>query len=101
MAANFPSDMAAAARTFAEVRRILFDLYGVPEIQIEEGDFTANLRADLNRDAFRRLYEWKTDNGPLRLGIPSRLDGQIRMEITHAKAFPAGYGNGWSYEEFD
>jgi hypothetical protein len=76
----------------------LVDALGKPVTFQEEGDFTANLRVDLERGRFVRLYEWATPSGVLRFGIPRRLDRKVRLEIQHAQSFPEARAALWSIE---
>lgn len=80
-------DMASLYQRTAEA---LYKQLGAPERRLEEGEFGANLVADLLRGSFKRWIEWRTVSGVLRLGIPSRSDGPPRLEIVHARSFPAG-----------
>lgn len=82
-----PSEM---ANTYQRVAEALYKQLGTPERRVEEGGFSANLVADLMRGSFKRWIEWRTASGVLRLGIPSRADGPPRIEIIHARGFPAG-----------
>ena len=73
--------------------------YGTPERTIEEGDFTANLAADLDNGTFQRIYEWRLGRQVLRFGIPKRLDRKIRMELQFANSHPNIGQLLWSLEE--
>jgi hypothetical protein len=92
-------DIDSTAQIYDEVRKILFDKYGPPINRIEEGDFSDNLRNDLRTGLFKRIIEWRTSKGVMRFGIPHRTDGQIRMEIIHARDFSSGENNFWSIEQ--
>lgn len=93
-------DIDSSAQIYDEVRKVLLDRYGPPVNRVEEGAFTSNLNDDLRTGRFKRILEWQTTSGTLRFGIPYRTDGQIRMEVIHARSFPAGEDNFWSIEQF-
>ena len=46
-----------------------------------------------------RIYEWSTDYGMIRMGIPRRLDDQVRLEILHARFMPPVTQPNWGVEE--
>ena len=94
-----PTDPAATARAFERVQEALLKRYGPPSFIFERGDFTANLVDDVNADRLIRITEWATDDGTIRLGIPRRLDGQVRMEVQHARNFPPPGDTRWSIEQ--
>jgi hypothetical protein len=89
-------DGRSAQRTFQEVRALLLRRYGPPDVQIEEGDFGPSLPTTLRTGQFQRVYQWPTQAGILRFGIPSRPDGIVRMEIRHARDLPPPESNDWS-----
>ena len=92
-------DVDTVEQLFGKVRTVLFKTYGRPAAFFEEGDFGLTFPIDVNTNRFLRLYEWMTPSGTLRFGIPRRLDGQIRMEIHHAKRFPGVRNTLWSITE--
>jgi len=85
-------------QTFVKVRTALARTFGQPANFFEDGDFTRNLRIDLARGQFARVYEWFTPAGVIRLGIPRRLDHSLRIEIHHAKTFPPARQSLWGLE---
>jgi hypothetical protein len=87
-----------AGQLFERVRRALLDRFGRPMTNLEEGVFGPTLSADLAAGRFIRVMEWPTEAGRLRLGIPRRLDGVVRIEIQHAKSFPGLRDPVWSME---
>ncbi|MCS3903362.1 hypothetical protein J2T55_001383 [Methylohalomonas lacus] len=89
-------DGRSAQRVFNEVRALLIQKYGAPEVQIEEGEFGPGLAGRLSTDQFVRVYEWTIDGHPLRFGIPSRTDGLVRMEIRYADRLTPAEQNDWS-----
>jgi len=84
---------------FEKVRSKLVRTFGQPVVLHEEGEFTPALLADLNMGRFIRLNEWETRSGVLRFGIPRRLDRTVRMEVQHARRFPALRQTQWSVQE--
>ncbi|MCB2101529.1 MAG: hypothetical protein KDE22_11700 [Rhodobacterales bacterium] len=86
-------------REFADVRDQLLKIYGPPTNVVEDGAFDANLKANLRNGTFVRLWEWRTRSGLLRFGIPRRLDGDVRMELVHARALPPTTNLNWSLEQ--
>lgn len=86
------------AQVFERVRRALLDRYGRPLTTFDEGSFTPTLAADLAAGRFIRVMEWATEHGRLRLGIPRRLDGTVRIEVQHARSFPQPRDTAWSIE---
>jgi len=61
--------------------------------------FGPNLAQDLRDGKFVRISDWKTPTGVLRLGIPRRLDGIVRIEVQHAQSFPMSGYVSWSLED--
>lgn len=80
-------------RAQAEVTR----LYGPPEA-FEEGDFGADAFADIAAGRLIRVFEWRLDNGLLRLGLPQRLDGQVGLELQYRRNFPPPSDPRWSLD---
>jgi hypothetical protein len=78
---------------------MLIERYGPPETTVEQGDLLASLRRDVEAGRFVRVYEWRTGGGILRLGIPRRLDGLVRLEIHHARTQRPLKDPNWSLEQ--
>ena len=93
-----PNNASAVAQTFERVRKALLDRYGAPAFSLEEGAIAPTLVADLNAGRVIRVMEWQTSTGKLRLGIPRRLDGQVRIEVQHAANFGSPRDTLWSVE---
>lgn len=85
-------------QVFERVQKALIDRYGTPATAFEEGDFAGGLGAGVATGQVIRLYEWPTAGGVLRLGIPRRLDGRVRIEIQHRASFPQPRDTLWSVE---
>ena len=83
-------------QTFKQVQEALLARYGRFSTFFEKGQFTANLMQDINNDVFIRIYEWETPDGIIRLGIPRRLDRQVRIEVQIAPSFPSVQDTLWS-----
>jgi hypothetical protein len=88
----------SVAQTFERVRRALLDRFGNPAFNFEEGNFAATFAADVNSARFIRIMEWQSEVGRVRLGVPRRLDGQVRIEVQHARSFPPPRDTLWSVE---
>jgi len=83
---------------FLEVSRSLSKVYGKPSSVFETGDFTDDLSNQLRQGGFVRIQEWNTADGVLRLGIPQRLDNQVRIEVQHKVSFPSPGQGQWSID---
>lgn len=94
-----PQDARGLATLFAEVREALIAAYGAPLDTFERGDFAGDILARIQSNQLIRLVEWRTTDGILRLGIPRRLDGQVRIELQHARSFPPPSQTLWSINE--
>jgi hypothetical protein len=86
------------AQVYEIVRKHMLDSFGSPSLTLEEGAIGPSFAADLNAGRLLRMMEWETESGKLRLGIPRRLDGQVRIEIQHAKYLGASRDTLWSLE---
>lgn len=89
---------AQVVRDYEQVRRALLDRFGPSASNFEDGQIGTNFVADLNMNRVVRSMQWATPAGTLRLGIPRRLDGQVRIEIQHALSFPSPRDPLWSLE---
>lgn len=96
---NDPNNPQDVAQTYERVRKAMLDRFGRPSFTFEEGTISSTFVADLNANRVIRTMEWSTESGKLRLGIPRRLDGQIRIEVQHAKNFGAPRDTLWSIDE--
>jgi len=86
-------------RVLKKVNEEIMKYYGSPATFYEEGNLTDNIVNDLRDGTFSRIYEWYLGNGILRVGIPARLDNQVRVEVQFAKDFPPYNYNYWSLED--
>lgn len=83
---------------FNNILSELIDAYGRPDTTFDRGDFNGNVVTDVDDGELVRLAEWRTNSGILRLGIPRRLDRQVRIEIHHARSFPPPSHTLWGVE---
>lgn len=91
-----------ANRRASEYARILEKItahYGAPERSIDDGVFNDDLEQAVANGTFRRITEWRLQDGILRFGIPRRLDGVVRMELQYAQTHPNIAQSTWSVEE--
>lgn len=96
---NDPNNPQDVAQAYERVRKAMLDRFGRPSFTFEERTIGPTFVADLNANREIRAMEWLTESGKLRLGIPRRLDGQIRIEVQHAKNFGAPRDTLWSVDE--
>ena len=76
-----------AERLFTRVEGELARRYGQPADAFSEGDFTGDVSAKVSNGELIRATEWRGPGAPLRLFIPRRLDGVVRIEIQRDAAF--------------
>lgn len=88
-----------AADSFEQVRQQLLRRYGAPIRAIETGSFSASYVDDINDGRLVRLVEWRLAKGILRIGMPRRLDRQVRIEVQYAASFPPPSDLRWSLEQ--
>lgn len=87
------------ARAFDQIFEIFLKAYGPPSTSISEGNFAPGLLVALREGRFRRIFEWPTAGGVLRLGIPLRLDGAIRVEAIFARTQPPPGQLSWGLQQ--
>jgi len=92
------ANAAAVSQVYERARKALLDRFGNPSLAFEEGNFGPAMVVDLNAGRFVRVMEWRTQAGTLRLGIPRRLDGRLRIEIQHAAGFPPPRDLSWGLD---
>jgi hypothetical protein len=83
------------ASLYARIVRTMIERYGRPHISFELGSFGRNYARDIADGKLIRIVEWDTRQGTLRLGIPRRLDGNVRIEVLHAIAFSTPRDTNW------
>ncbi|MCX8110329.1 MAG: hypothetical protein N3D15_03650 [Syntrophorhabdaceae bacterium] len=96
---NITDRPADIMQTYQRVSSILLNKYGTPTNFYERGTVGANLMDDIRNGNFIRISEWSRPGGVIRLGLPRRLDGRVRMEIQFAPSFPPPGETLWSVEE--
>lgn len=82
---------------FTRTQNELIRLYGSPRT-FEDGVFGPDAFQAISDGRLIRLAEWRLPEGVLRLGIPQRTDGVVRIEIQYAKRFPPSSDTRWSLE---
>jgi len=95
---NQVGELDNAYQLYERIRTRLNREFGAATTQ-EVGAFSPSLAQDLRDGKFIRISDWKTPAGVLRLGIPRRLDGIVRIEAQHAQSFPMSGYVSWSVEE--
>lgn len=85
----------------ARARRNLIELFGTPAEVYDRGIAGSRLSEKVRAGLFVRNAEWQLDNGCLRLGLPRRLDGRLRVEVQLAENFPPIRDNSWATELLD
>ena len=93
------SNATANSRLFERIRDLMIRRYGSPDSAFSLGQMTSSLAADVNRGTFIRTTEWTTRAGKIRLGIPRRRDGQVRIEVQISQSFAPPRDTLWSIEE--
>jgi len=86
----------SVARTLDRVRDLLSRTLGQPGIAYEEGTFSRDPFADINSGRVVRAYEWRSEAGTIRLGIPRRADRRVRIEVHYASDLPSPDDQFWS-----
>lgn len=90
------------AEQFERVREVFIRTFGNPSRRLGRGISEGGSVADrVNRGEFLDITEWEFTNGVLRLGIPQRLDGQVRFEAQFSAALPSANNTRWSIEEIN
>lgn len=82
---------------YQRLQAIITGRYGAPATY-NTGNFSPNLVHDINAGKFIRNSEWTLSAGIIRLGMPQRLDGMVRIEVQYATSFPPPRQTFWSIE---
>jgi hypothetical protein len=82
---------------YRNLQAVITKRYGAPATY-NIGEFSTNLVNDVNAGKFIRNSEWTVSGGKIRLGIPQRLDGTVRIEVQYAASFPPPRQTFWSIE---
>lgn len=70
----------------ADLRRQLIRTYGTAQT-FEEGVLDDDAFAQISAGQPIRNAEWRVPGGVVRLGLPQRLDGQVRAELQCGRSF--------------
>lgn len=89
-------DAGEVSRTYNRLRELLIRRYGSPARTFEQGRITASYAADIGAGRLILNTEWDTIAGTIRLGLPRRLDGRVRIEVQLAPAFAPARDTAWS-----
>ncbi|MBC8412870.1 hypothetical protein H8E50_04265 [bacterium] len=81
---DFTGNIDELRDAFEQTRSAIIKMMGQPSQIVEKGEYTASLLEDISARRFVRLMEWQTQSGVLRLGIPERLDGRLRVEAVYS-----------------
>lgn len=92
-----PADGIGLIRQYEEVRRVFLDSLGNPSEFLDRGDVVPNVADAIRAGTFIRLTEWRVAGGTVRMGLPQRLDGQVRIEIQYTR-LPLTSQTRWSLE---
>lgn len=82
-------------------RRTLIEWYGAPTEVYDRGTFGPRLAEAVRGGVFARTAQWVLPGGMLRLGLPRRLDGRLRVEIHWAASLGRVRDPLWGLETLD
>ena len=89
----------ALMQLYERVRRHFLNRLGSPSQLFDRGDVSPGVADEIRAGRFIRLTEWKAPAGTVRLGMPRRLDGQVRIEVHYSgRSFAAPTETLWSLE---
>lgn len=86
-------------QTIDRVRQLVLTQYGTPKTFFEDGEFGGDPIGELRRGDVSRALEWDHPDGLLRYGVPLRVDGQVRIELTLAPQLQTIRDPLWSVQE--
>ncbi|HUP28693.1 MAG TPA: hypothetical protein VM122_00870 [Usitatibacter sp.] len=92
---------ADASRAYDRVLREMIERFGPPDVARQEGMIRETYASDFASGRAVRYAEWRRRDGVLRLGIPRRLDGVVRIEVQHALALRDPRSSGWGLASVD
>lgn len=96
------ADSVTGLDIYERVRRILLNRYGAPAETYEFGTPGAtDLAADVQLGQIVRAMEWRLPEGIMRLTMPRRLDGRLKIEVSLADSFPPLRANDWGLDLID
>lgn len=85
-------------RTYDRALREMIERLGRPDRLHVEGALRATMAQDLATGKLVRYAEWELPEGVVRVGIPPRLDGVVRIEIQRARRLASPLVPGWGLE---
>jgi hypothetical protein len=88
-------------QVYETVKRQMLVEHGQPERVVEEGALSGTLAQDLLSGRVVRAVDWKVRGGWIRLGIPSRTDGQVRIEVLRAESISGDARAPWGLDELN
>jgi hypothetical protein len=68
---------------------------------VEVGTLSSTLAQDVQSGKVVRAIDWKVKDGWVRLGIPSRADGQARIEVLRTKSLSSDTKAPWGLDELN
>lgn len=90
-----PDDPQSTRDAYHRTREQLVRQLGPPALLLEQGEFSTDLAAALERRDFVRILEWDSADGRVRFGIvPSGAAG-VHMEARVAQSFPPARTSRW------
>ncbi|RCK78906.1 MAG: hypothetical protein OZSIB_1056 [Candidatus Ozemobacter sibiricus] len=95
------ADNATGFDVFERVRRILLERFGAPAETYEVGRPGPDLAAEVQLGQVVRAMEWRLPEGVLRLSLPRRLDGRLKIEVSLADTFPPLRATNWGLDLID
>jgi hypothetical protein len=90
-------------QVYETVKKQMLAQWGQPERVSEVGSLlgAGDLAAEILAGRVVRAIDWRVQGGWVRLGVPSRTDGQVRIEVLRAKAIPSDTRMPWGLDELN
>jgi len=90
-------------QVYETVKKQMLSAWGQPERAREEGVVVGagNLAEEILAGKVVRAIDWKVKGGWVRLGIPSRTDGQVRIEVLRAESISSDTRIPWGLDELN
>ena len=95
------ADSATGFDVYERVRRVLIERFGSPAEVYEVGRPGPDLAAEVQLGQVVRAMEWRLPEGILRLTMPRRLDGRLKIEVSLADSFSPLRANDWGLDLID
>ncbi|MFB6345138.1 MAG: hypothetical protein ABEK50_05105, partial [bacterium] len=93
-----PNNPVSVREQFENVLDVLLQTLGSQDQYREVGELDGDISTKISQGNLQRSYQWKFRDHVIRFGIPSRLDGQARMEIHVSDTLPPLQQSDWSIE---